>query len=228
MTGQAKWANPERQEYLVKLWVQYGNKCLLGHRACPIREHYTHLEPRLIHVPKPTLQACRDKDGNPIHDLKGNTVYITVYPLVGTIEHTKTECRLYELKSEKLIKDWITDDKAQRQVEYQAEYRARHSTYERRFPLHGRFSAISQEIFYDSQPEYYLENLGISGLTFKPFARVRIASSPMRLHIDLGDSFKGLSKCKKRKAVRYGKIPKDLEDRINDVCWKAVKQYLSL
>ena len=67
----------------------------------------------------------------------------------------------------------------------------------------------------------------LADLTFKPFARLRIASSPMRLHVDLGDSFKGMSKCKKRKAVRYGKIPKDLEDRINDVCWKAVKHYLS-
>ena len=106
------------------------------------------------------LQACRDKDGNPIHDSQGNPLYITVYPLVGTIEQVKTECRLYELQSEKLIKDWINDDKAQRQAEYQAEYKARHSTYERRYPLHGRFSAISQEIFYDNQPEYYLENLG--------------------------------------------------------------------
>jgi hypothetical protein len=227
MTGLAKWATPERQECLIKLWVQYGNQCLLGHRACPIREHYTHLEPRLIRVPKPILQACKNKDGNPIYDARGNLEYIKVYPLVGTIQPIKTECRLYELKSEKLIKDWIADDKAQRQAEYQAEYEARHNTRERTYPLHGRFSAISQEIFYDTQPEYYLENVGISGLTFKPFARLRLASSPLRLHVDLGDSFKGMSKCKRRKAVRYGKIPKDLEDRINDACWKAVKVYLN-
>ena len=40
--------------------------------------------------------------------------------------------------------DWIADDRAQRQAEWQAEFEARHSTNERRYPLHGRFSAIGQ------------------------------------------------------------------------------------
>ena len=53
--------------------------------------------------------------------------------------------------------------------------------------LYTDFNPISREIFYDNQPEYYLEGLGISGITFKPFAKVRLSSSLIALHVDIGD-----------------------------------------
>jgi hypothetical protein len=233
------WVTPARQEYLIKLWIQYGNKCLLGHPACPIREHYIHDYQRQVLVPQAKSVLCVDGSGNPIKDNHGNPLYITVYPLVKDILHDKQIRQvetddgfthlfgLYDLKSETIIKDWIADDRAQRQAEWQAEYKARHARGERTYPLHGRFSGISQEIFYDSQPAYYLEGLGISGLTFKPFAKVRLSSSLIALHVDLGDLLKPMSKNKRRKAVRYGKIPIGLEDRIKDACWLAVKSYLN-
>ena len=131
----------------------------------------------------------------------------------------------YEIYIDDLVADWIADDRAQRQAEYQAEFEARHSTHERTYPLHGRFSGIGQDIYYDNQPEFYLEGLGISGLTFKPFAKLRLASSYIRLHVDLEDILKPVSKSQKRKAIRYGKIPTDLQDKIHDRCWQAVKHY---
>jgi hypothetical protein len=82
-------------------------------------------------------------------------------------------------------------------------------------------------IYYDNQPEFYLEGLGISGLTFKPFAKLRLASNYIRLHVELDEILKPMSKSKKRKAIRYGKIPKDIQDRINIQCWQAVKHYMS-
>ena len=131
----------------------------------------------------------------------------------------------YEIFIDNLVADWIADDRAQRQADWQAETKARHSTNERTYPLHGRFSGIGQDIYYDNQPEFYLEGLGISGLTFKPFAKLRLASSYIRLHVDLEDILKPVSKSQKRKAIRYGKIPTDLQDKINDRCWQAVKHY---
>jgi hypothetical protein len=133
----------------------------------------------------------------------------------------------YEIFIDNLVADWIADDRAQRQADWQAETKARHSTNERTYPLHGRFSGIGQDIYYDNQPEFYLEGLGISGLTFKPFAKLRLASSYIRLHVDLDDILKPVSKSQKRKAIRYGKIPTDLQDKIHNRCWQAVKHYLN-
>jgi hypothetical protein len=99
---------------------------------------------------------------------------------------------------------------------------------ERRFPLRGQFSAIAKDIFYPEQPSHYVEGLGISGLTFKPFAKVRIASSYMRLFVDLGDTLKSVPKVKRRKAIRYGKaLPPEVERRIEQAVRQAVKHYLS-
>lgn len=133
----------------------------------------------------------------------------------------------YEIFIDDLIADWKASDRQDRQADWQAEFEARHSTHERTYPLHGRFSGIGQDIYFDNQPEYYLEGLGVSGLTFKPFAKLRLASSYIRLHVDLGDILKPMSKSKKRKSVRYGKIPKDIQDRISVRCWQAVKHYLN-
>jgi len=124
----------------------------------------------------------------------------------------------YELFIEQLIKDWKAEDRATRQAEWEAERKALHSLGERRYPLRGQFSAIGKDIFYADQPQYYIEGIGISGLTFRPFAKVRLASSFVRLHIDLGDSLKKVSKNKRRKALRYGKIPETVK--------RAVRHYL--
>lgn len=128
----------------------------------------------------------------------------------------------YETFIEDLIAYWVADDRAQRNAEWQAERRAIHSLGERREPLRGRFNAIGKDIFFAEQPQYYLLGLGISGLTFKPFAKVRIASSFVNLYIDLGDSLKEVSKSQRRKALRYGKVSDDVRVSIN----KAVRHYL--
>jgi len=166
--SEPKWATPDRQAHLVKLFTRSKGFCVFGHRHCPYPQHY------------------------------------------------------YELFIEDLIADWVKEDRAQRQAEWQAERKALHSLGERRYPLRGEFSAIGKDIFYASQPQYYVEGIGISGLTLKPFAKVRIASSYMRLHIDLADSLKNTSKNARRKAIRYGKLTDTATARIK----QAVKDYL--
>jgi len=128
----------------------------------------------------------------------------------------------YEAYIESLIDDWIANDKAQSQAEWQAERKALHSLAERHYPLHGQFNAIAKDVFYADQPQYYIDGIGISGLTFRPFAKVRLASSFMRLHIDLVDCLKDIGKSQRRKAIRYGKLSETVNARIR----LAVRHYL--
>jgi len=134
----------------------------------------------------------------------------------------------YEVYIERVIDDWKTEDREQARLDWIAESKALHSLGERRYPITGRWNNISQDIFHDKQPLYYLEALGISGLKLQPFAKVKIASSYMRLYIDLGDSLRGTSKNKRRKAIRYGKeLPKSIQERIAEKVSLAVRDYLN-
>lgn len=134
----------------------------------------------------------------------------------------------YHLFIEGLISDWKADDREASKLEYMLESKRLHSLAEPRQPLRGRFSAISKDIWKSAQPLYYLDGLGVSGVTLQAFVRVRIASSYMRLYVNLATAFKGLSKAQKRKAVRYGKpLPHNTEQTIKEVVKQAVKDYLA-
>jgi len=129
---------------------------------------------------------------------------------------------------EDLIADWKADDKAQDSAEWQAERQRLHSLGERRYPIRGQFNNISQDIFFDQQPLFYLVGLGVSGLTLSPFAKVRVSSSYVSLFIDLGNTLNGVSKNKRRKAIRYGKpLPPEYRRRVEQVCREAVRHYLN-
>jgi hypothetical protein len=82
------------------------------------------------------------------------------------------------------------------------------------------------DAFYAVQPTFYLDGLGISGLTFKPFAKVRVSSSFVSLHVDLGNVLRRASKNGRRKAIRYGKaLPLELQAEVNELCRQAVRHY---
>jgi len=134
----------------------------------------------------------------------------------------------YEVYIEGLIADWRADDRQQDTDDWREERKRLHSLAERRYPIRGQFSTIAKDIFFSQQPLYYLLGYGMSGLTFKPFAKVRLASSFVNLYVDLGDSLKGTSKNKRRKAIRYGKpLPMDKQAEVERVCRLAVKHYLN-
>ncbi len=133
----------------------------------------------------------------------------------------------YHQFTDNLIKDFIQADREQRQAELEVEQKALHSLGERRYPTRGQFSAISKEIWLARQPLFYIENLGISGLSFRPFAKVRIPSSFMRLFVDLGDSLRTVSKSKRRKAIRYGKpLPKSVHNKVAEKVRDAILHYI--
>jgi len=134
----------------------------------------------------------------------------------------------YEFFIEGLIRDWIADDREQRRAEWQAERRELHRLMERREPVRGRFSGIAKDIYYTRQPQYYLLGLSVNGITFKPIAKVRLASSFIHLFVELGDSLKPLSKSKRRKAIRYSKaLPKEVRENIDSHIREAVKDYIN-
>ena len=131
----------------------------------------------------------------------------------------------YQLFIEDLIADWVADDKAQRQADWDAERKQLHSFGERLEPLRGQFSSIAKEVYFSNQPTFYLVGVGVSGVTFKPFAKVRLSSGFVNLYIDLDltDRLKGLSKSQRRKALRYGKVT----DHIRAIITEAVNHYHS-
>lgn len=223
-----KWATPERKAKLVELWGLYGNRCLLGHQACPNPEHYIRLMPEAVTIGKPIHIPCADRQGNPIKNSEGNQLYLTLYKPTVTTIYKAEDCRLYDLKSELVIEGWKAEDREARRLEYRLESIRLHSLSEPREPLRGRFSAISKDIWKSNQPLYYIEGLGISGLTLQPFVRVRLSSTYMRLYVTLGEALRGVSKSKKRKAIRYGKpLPKTIEQTINQLVKASVLDYLA-
>ncbi len=134
----------------------------------------------------------------------------------------------YSIYTEILIKDWKQSDREQRLAEWEAERKAIHSLGERAYPIRGRFSAISKDIFASQQPLYYFEGQAVSGLTLLPFVMVRLASSYMRLFVDLGNELRQVSKSKRRKAIRYGKpLPQETQAIIRRKVLEAVRDYIA-
>lgn len=218
---------PERRRQLIELWLEYGNKCQLGHTACPEPSHYLYPIPQSERVPIVSIQRCTDRNGNPLNDSEGKPLFIEVYKYKSQSYNLTGEARLYERIETEVIQDWIREDREARAYQRRIERLTLHRIPERG-KLRGTFNAISRDIYHDSQPVYYLETLGISGLTFKPFAKIRLASSIVRLHVDLAEPFKGLSKNKRRKAVRHGKtLPVPVQKAVELVCNRAIQHYLS-
>jgi hypothetical protein len=169
-----KWATPERQAELVRLFLHSGGFCVYGESPCtnPRAHHYENY-------------------------------------IIG------------------LINDWVADDREARAYLNRIMSRQLH-----RIPeigtLRGSFNAISRDIYFESQPQYYIESLGISGITFKPFAKIRIASSFTRLHVDIAEPLKAVSKNKRRKAIRYGHaLPVEIQRQVEEICNRAIAHYLS-
>ena len=115
-----------------------------------------------------------------------------------------------------LIQDWQGEDRIQRLAEVKAERKLLHTTSDRFLPIAGQFSGVSKDIFFTQQPCYYLLALGMNGLTLKPFAKVRLASSFIVLWVELDKVvYTSISKSKKRKAVRYHKRIEDIDKAVN-------------
>ncbi|MDP2729608.1 MAG: hypothetical protein Q8O55_03915 [Dehalococcoidales bacterium] len=132
----------------------------------------------------------------------------------------------YEYYIEKLIGNWKLDDREVARLDWLLERQAMHSSGEARYRA-GRFGSIGTEIYHGSQPLFFIEALGMSGVKLEPFAKVKLSSSMLRLNVDIGSSLKGLSKNKKRKALRHGKpLPHRTQAEVSRLVFQAVRDYL--
>jgi len=228
-----KWATLDRRNVLVQLFLSSGGFCVYGHKPCIGYWEKTELTAcawgKFCHKPMPDGQLCRYKPEPDKPHLPCRCV---------TIKKTRWHCAYgdypcykrfeshYENFAETLIADWKHLDTEQSQADWEAERKALHSLGERTYPARGQFSAVSRDIYAESQPLYYLDGQAVSGLTFTPFVRVRIASSYIRLYVDLGEALRQVSKSKRRKAIRYGKaLPETVIVAVRRKVLEAVKDY---
>jgi len=222
-----KWATNERQAQLLDLWAKYGNRCLLGHTACDDFKHYIYHKPKPLFGIEPKPIKCVDRYGNPILDNNGQPLWTVEYKPIPHWVSNPEVIRLYDLRLAEVIEDWVREDKQAKAYERRAISRMLHSIPEVG-KLRGEFNAISRDIYHESQPTYFIECLGISGLTFKPFAKVRIASTYTRLLVDLKAPLTSVSKNRKRKFIRYGKgLPIGVQREVELSCNQAIAHYLS-
>lgn len=132
-----------------------------------------------------------------------------------------------EAEIQRIMSYWKLDDREARQALWEAERKAIHALNEK--PYHnGRFGSVSSVIWHETQPLYYIEGLGMSGLTLTPFIKVKLASTYNHLYIDLGNSLRNISKNRRRKAIRYGKpLPNQINEIVSSKTSEAVLHYLN-
>ncbi len=223
------WATSERQAQMLNLWATYGNRCLLGHTACTELEHYLYRQLKPLFGIVPKLIKCVDRSGNAILDRDGKPLMTVEYKRIPNwIKDPEPEViRLFDLKLREVIGDWIAEDREAKASERKAIAKLLHTIPEVG-KLRGQFNAIARDIYHENQPTYFIECLGVSGLTFKPFAKVRIASSYTRLLVDLQAPLTSVSKNRKRKYIRYGKgLPIGVERQVELSVTKAIAHYLT-
>jgi len=221
------WITRNRQMILARMVIDCANNCLLGHHNCQIIEHYVHTRYQFKTVAKAVEVQCLKEDGTPLKDDNGNELYITVYESEKTLEQRHKLLTQYEYLSDNAVKNWKIDDREQSEAEWKKERKAIHSLNEKAYK-NGRFGSVSSVIFHEKQPLYYVEAIGMNGLTCQPFAKVKLSGSYFHLYVDLGDSLRTISKHRRRKAIRYNKpLPTKIDAVIAEKVEKAVQHFLS-
>lgn len=103
----------------------------------------------------------------------------------------------YERIQDMLRHEWAAEDREQRAYLCKLEQRRLHP---REYIRQGGFDSIMREVYLEHQPSHWPEGTAIDVLRQQPVAKVRVASSPVRLWVDIPPSKNAL-----RKARRYGK-----------------------
>jgi len=134
--------------------------------------------------------------------------------------------RFFQNYIEPVIKGWIAEDKVEQVALWQQEQRRLHYAPDERGWHNQQFDPVAKDVFFQQQPPYYLEGVGISGLTFTRIAKVRVPSTPVRLFVDVATSkrLKKLGQNARKRLRRRGLLLE--EDRIIDqLCSAAVKDF---
>jgi len=228
--------HPERKDYLIALWDEYGNKCRLGHLNCTDLTHYARIKTKVVlSVRKVKFMEYKDSSSKPILDRVGDPCFqkvpeikrdIVEYPSIGTVYYDDVEAPLtdYDVIKDNLKAIWIKADTAETVDNYRSEYAARHHISDN-LPLKGVFKGIASDCYFDKMPVYKVIGFGMDALTFKPFVQIEINTTGTRIFIDLTKVFKSKSTNAKRRIIRYGNNGK-IDSDVDFAIWVAVKKYL--
>ncbi len=200
-----QWATPQRRALLVRLFEQSGGFCVHGHRPCPDPLHHFEYWINGADLVVEATEYIRE----PAPCKASETGFVIAKKPVKVFR---------KIHISGLIDQWKQDDRDKAQALRKRELQLMHQA-----PDHKgwgrRFDPVAREQFLLAQPPYYLDAIGISGLTFTRIAKVRIPSTCMHLFVDVPKQ----SINQRRKARRYGKGTGTVDEK----CFLAVKDFWS-
>ncbi len=208
-----------RIAHLERLFLERAGKCRLGHPNCTDVTHYAYSVSK-------RLQVVTGYDSGTMHivNVSYKTIqYTAVFQTMdddGIIRYLTD----YDIQSEKCLKNWGEADRDEKHWNYKAEYDARHN-FKDRLPIKGTFNGIAKDIYYDTQPLFVIESLGVDGMTSHSMAKVRLTSDSTILFIDINDIMSNQSKNARRKASKRGQISPALQFAIDTYIGKVVTEY---
>jgi hypothetical protein len=212
------WSTPQRRQHLVKLFHQYGNKCLRGHPVCRDTSHYDTRDVKMVWESEEKWQEGRNEYGEPtgvyqrVRKSKKVPFYSEPYP-----------ARLYNKVAEACIESWKAEDRERRSFEWKLEQQTLHDgTYGK---YGSTFDPVARDVFFSTRPEYYLVAMGVNAFSFDRVALIRIPSTSVHLFVDVGGAVQEVSKNARRKALRHRKLSGALKDKIDENCKAAVRAW---
>ncbi len=254
-TTKPQWATPERQEHLVRLFIQYHNRCKLGHAMCPdLRHHYqgcaaVHenvrteelrrriqvLENRELAVTEReriiALALEQDKLNGEVTRLRENCSIVEHYfehlaRAMFEAEPIEIPLTLYQKRSEGAIEAWKAEDREERSMLRKLEQQQiQDGTYGR---YGSDFDPVARDVHHQERPEYYLLGFGVSAESKKRIAVIRVPSTYIRLYVQVSEAFQGVSvsRNKRRKMARYqSDPPAQVWAEIDRRCAQAVRDF---
>lgn len=130
----------------------------------------------------------------------------------------------YKKHSEGAIDSWKAEDREERLFLWKLEQQhINDGTYGQ---YGSDFDPVARDVYYqDKQPVYFFLGFGVSAVSKQRIAIIRVPSTSMRLHIEVSQAFKGVSKNAKRQMARYGKPSGKIWEQIDTLCKEAVSAW---
>lgn len=220
MVTKPQWATQQRRAHLVKLFQEYGNRCLKGHLVCADYRHYVARSVRQEPAAERVWLDCVDQDGNKTGQR------IDAWQ-VGRISVTTAYfSRQYDQVAETVIDSWKAEDRETRSMLLQLEQDTLHDgTYGR---YGGGFDPVARDVYQQTRPVYHLMAFGVAAESKQRIAVIRLPGTNLRLHVAVASAYQGVkvSKNQRRKMARYQSgPPAPVWQEIDRLCCAAVAAF---
>ena len=127
--------------------------------------------------------------------------------------------KYFQLETD-FIEAWIAEDRDTRQALWELEEERIHHADGYRFG--GDFDPVQRDEFMRQRPSYYLEGIGVSSVTMRQTAKIRVPSTNIYLFVDVSAATNKLGKNARKRLKRQGReIPAD----VHEICQRAIKSW---